>query len=198
MNMIAFTGAQGTGKTTMRGKVAEYLRNDDMYVLENYVGVNESVSRDAAQLGFEINLEADFESQYYMTASYITADLRTRMFAKKHNVDYVLVDRSILDILPYAKMCKQISNSQYLELERMVLNHLMVYWPNSLVYCKMLDVLVPDVNRSGDAEYQKVIDGYVQDNLRIPVSLGVKPLYLEAGSIDERLKVIVEKLGFWT
>lgn len=192
---IAFTGAQGTGKTTMRRSLCRYLGILGKSVIDNYVGVNESISRDAAKLGFKINLEANFESQYYMTTQYIAADLRTRKYAIENNIDYVITDRSILDVLPYSKMCKRINDSQYEIIQGMVLRHLDLFRPSLLLYCAPLDVLVKDENRSDDRDYQNKIDNLMLDNIiAVTNEMQLVTEGLKTDTVENRLTMICKLL----
>lgn len=194
--IIAFTGAQGTGKTTMREALVKHLRAQGKIVIDNYVGVNESISRDAKKQGFSINLEANFESQYYMTAQYISADLRTRKEAEIIGADYIVIDRSILDVLPYSKMCERISISHYQTIQTLVLGHLGHYMPMLMVYCGPLDVLVKEQDRSDDREYQKTIDTYIKDNLKYAQDkMFMTVLALPAESTNDRLVRLLSTLG---
>ena len=101
--IITFTGVQGSGKTTMRRKLVDHLREKGYDVMSQYVGINESISRDAALLGFTLNEKTDFNTQYYLAAKYIVVDLETRIKAESEEVDYIVVDRSPLDVIPYSE-----------------------------------------------------------------------------------------------
>jgi thymidylate kinase len=198
IKVISFTGAQGTGKTTMRTLLVNKLLSNGCSIINNYVGVKESISRDAAGEGFPINLEATFESQYYMTCKYIEADLMTRKRAEHLNVDYVIVDRSIFDVLPYSKLCSRLSILEYKIIEDMVLNHLQLYKVDSLIYCEPLDIIVRDENRSDDKEYQAKVDDIIKSKLydleNVPKMYFNKLYILHKDSPIERLRYLIKEI----
>lgn len=195
MEVIAFTGAQGTGKTTMRNELDQYLHRK-YSVLNQYRGIKESISRDAKKAGFGINLEGAFDTQWYIMARYIAADLATRKYAEKYNFDYIVVDRSILDVLPYSKISKRIDSDQYMSLSNIINYHLKMYTPDYLVYCEPLDTIVGDKDRLVDKDYQKTIDESISQNLSyVRTELKTKIIYLNKDSIVNRLQQLIGGLN---
>lgn len=194
--IIAFTGAQGTGKTTMRNELVKYLKCTGKTVVDNYIGVESSISRDAAKLGFKINLEANFESQYYILSQYIAADLRTRLYARLNNIDYIIVDRSIIDIVPYARICRDINDIEFDLLELLITKHYKMFPVNTLVYCEPLSFITGDKDRSVDVDYQDKIDNLMLIGYNI-CSAGPKTdgIYLSNATVENRLYDLIKELS---
>lgn len=154
--IIQFTGVQGSGKTTMRKLLTQYLEHMNATVLDQYLGVKESISRDAAELGFTLNESTNFETQYYLAVRYIMLDLELRKYASIIEADYIIVDRSPLDVIPYA-MTADIDFEDKKYIKNMLLTHFHNY-PADLVYCVPLKKIEEDGTRSVSKQFQDEID----------------------------------------
>lgn len=199
--IISFTGSQGTGKTTMRNLLVNKLEDAGNIVLADYVSVRTSISRDAFEDGFALNEETNFEAQYYMASKYISADVLTRKYAKLHNIDYIVLDRSVLDVIPYTQEANKISPSNKNIIVNMLLTHFNLYPVDLMIYCRPISKLVEDGVRSVNEKFSEDIDKkfarLVMDE-RINPCLPMNMLkILENDTIENRMKIInkeVEKL----
>ena len=193
--IISFTGAQGTGKTTMRLKLKHYLEKQGHTVLGNYIGVTDSVARDAANEGFPINEEVNMDSQYYIALRYFSADIRTREFCKTNPIDYVVLDRSIIDSLAYTERCFGNASGFFHGIESMVTSHFNWYPTDYLIQCRPVDVLVKDEHRSTDKFYQMSIDEKINNLCQTYTSgTGCKFIELKNNSPEDRLKYMLSEI----
>ena len=164
---IYFSGVHGSGKTTLMYSLTKRLLNKKFSVNTGYHGIRESVSRDARDLGFNINQETDVESQYYMGCKYMSVDVVSRFKANQSDYDYVLFDRSPLDVIPYVRHFvknkdSMMSKEKYLckFLEDMLVKHVNYFKPDYMFYVCSFDknkVEVDDV-RSGDVKFRNDIE----------------------------------------
>jgi len=194
---ICFTGSQGTGKTTMRNELVKYFNEHEVNTISNYVGVEDSISRDAKSVGFKINEETDFNSQYYMSSKYISADLLTDLVAERDLAEYIILDRSVIDVLPYTALAKDIGIEQYRFIARLLEDHFHAFVPNILFYCRPL----PEVNsdndplRSANKKFQEDIDKLFFAFAQSFVDQGVNVVKLESDTLENRMKIIYEEIG---
>lgn len=193
--VIAFSGAQGTGKSTMNVELESLLKEKDYDVVRNFVGVKESIHRDAANKGFKINLKADFMSEYYTLSSYIRAELETRNFVNNMAIDFLLLDRSIIDSIAYLNMCPAITPWQRKYLRTMILQHFELFSPDVIIFCRPLDVLKKDEHRSDDRAYQRKIDFAIKEELEFCKTWYYSNVFnLRSDSIKNRTKLLVDGL----
>lgn len=158
MKIIAFTGSQGSGKTTLKEILTSNLRKLDLNIISNYYNVESSVSRTARELGFTINEETTFETQYYLACRYIVLDLETRKIGKRHDADYIVLDRSVLDVIPYTFVSDNIETGGAKLIEDMLQKHFKLYPVDYLGFTHPLDTIekVKD-ERSNDIKFQRNI-----------------------------------------
>lgn len=196
--VINFTGPHGSGKTTMRWEVVKYLREKGYSVNSGYVNVEESISRDAVKEGFVINEKTDFRSQYYIAAKSIESDLLTRLRAEVEKVDFVVLDRSVLDSVPYFMNSRNIDFVKQNVLESMLVRYFNYYPPDRVFYTASLGKPAFDGLRSDNEKFAKDIDTLFYDmwfGLGTDLATWGEKLYLlENMSIEDRLAMIVNKM----
>lgn len=189
MKVIAFSGAQNTGKTTQMNAYAKSLQDKGFKVQVGYKlpsGADGSISRRSKKLGFGINEETSFDSQYHIMLSYLLSDIETRKQAEKDEADWIVYDRSVMDHLPYAnKVC---NGEEYFMLEDMSNQHRQRYPIDYTVYCFPVP-FEDDGHRSISQKFQdeivEIFDSIMpQPDVRLPnVSvekrIGLLDRYLE-------------------
>lgn len=188
--IVCFIGSQGSGKTTTQLAVFEKLKENGRAICQ-YYGIK-SVSKDAINLGFQINENTTFQTQYYIAVRYIVADIETRMMAAKNNVDWIILDRSVLDVIPYTRACPNITEKQKELIHNMIYDHYKLFPVNYLFYLKPLKNIENDGIRSVDKEFQKVIDHYFKELLDIELEANyseISDIPLEK-RVDEVLALI--------
>lgn len=189
--IIAFSGTQNTGKTTMRKVMADILTNIGYKVTTMYVAnVREfryggdpkfeeftSPERLADKLGFKLNEGTTFETQYFLAHLNIEYDLRTRKAAQHyHNIegmmaDYIIYDRTVLDVIPYTMRSRQISYEQ----KKLIYDTLVQHWnrfPADFVYAPETVQMEDDKVRSTDPAFQEEIQAQFKqmwENLKVPI-----------------------------
>jgi len=191
--IITFTGAQGTGKTTMRDKLCWHLKKKGMTIIDQYPGLETSIARHAKEMGFTINKKTDYMTQHYIAGMFMVKDLQLRKVLETTTVDYVVLDRGVLDVIPYTMLADNITSEQKLAIKNMLMFHFSMF-PTRLIYCKPLDSIIADKYRSGDLAFQSKVD--VEFNVVINQILDFSnPFVLEKGTVAARLKLIVKELG---
>lgn len=197
--IVCFTGAQSTGKTTMRNELVETLRNKGFTVLSDYRGVNISISRDALIDGFVLNENTNFESQYYMAAKYITLDLLTRKHAEINKFDFIILDRSVLDVIPYTQQAESIDDDDTKIIENMLLIHFNLYPIDLMIYCEPISTLVGDGIRSINKKFSEdIAEKFVRiimDSRIINVYPKNKLKILNNDTVENRMKIVEEEVG---
>ena len=191
--IITFTGAQGTGKTATRGELVRWLQKHKYSVIDKYSGVRRSIARDAKRYGFTINERTNFESQYYIANKYIVADIETRKNAELRNIDFIVLDRSVLDSIPYIMVAASITMDQKEILRTMLIDHFALF-PSRLFYCEPLDFVTWDEDRSADMKFQHSVDAEFR-NILTKASQYSNTFILKRGSVEQRLSDIIKELG---
>ncbi len=191
--IITFTGAQGTGKTATRGELVRWLQKHKYSVIDKYSGVRRSIARDAKRFGFTINERTNFESQYYIANKYIVADIETRKNAELRNIDFIVLDRSVLDSIPYIMVAASITMDQKEILRTMLIDHFALF-PSRLFYCEPLDFVTWDEDRSADTKFQDSVDAEFR-NILTKASQYSNTFILKRGSVEQRLSDIIKELG---
>jgi len=187
-DVITFTGAQSTGKTTMRKALVEYLQNEGNKVISQYYGIHESVARDAKNFGFTINEGTTFDTQYYIANRFMVADMETRKIAERNRSDFIVLDRSVLDVIPYSNVAGDITPNQKRIISDMLLQHYKLY-PTDLIYCTPIEYIEDDQLRSTDKEFQdKIITKFKE--LLVAVADFSPAIVLEYMSPEDRLEII--------
>ena len=192
--IISFTGSQGTGKTTMRNLLVKKLEDAGYSVLSDYDGVKTSISRDAAEDGFALNEGTTFEAQYYMASRYISAELLTRKHAELCDIDFIVLDRSVLDVIPYTQVSMSIDVEGKSIISNMLLTHFNLYPVDLMIYCRPISELVSDGLRSVNKEFSYDID---EKFAKLVLDKRIKDCYpknklhiLENDTLDNRMKIV--------
>lgn len=157
MKVIAFSGAQNSGKTTLMKEYAKRLEDQGFKVQAGYKlpeGSEGSISRRSKKLGFDINEGSSFDSQYHIMLSYLLSDIETRKYAKLNNIDFIVYDRSIMDHLPYSNRVS--TDEEYYMLEDISNQHRQRYAIDYTVYCYPVP-FEEDGERSVNQEFQDAI-----------------------------------------
>ena len=191
--VITFTGAQGTGKTATRGELVRWMQRHEYSVIDRYSGIKRSIARDAKEFGFIINEKTNFESQYYIASKYIVADIETRKNAERRSIDFIVLDRSVLDSIPYIMVATFITKDQKELLRKMLIDHFALF-PSRLLYCEPLDFVTCDEDRSANMKFQHSVDVEFKNILK-KASQYSNTFILKRGSIEQRLKDVIEELG---
>ncbi len=172
----------------MRNVLVEYLQNQGNKVINQYYGIHESVARDAKNFGFTINEGTNFVTQYYIAARFIIADLETRKIAERNRSDFIVTDRSVLDVIPYSNLAPDITPTQRRIISDMLIQHYRLY-PTDLIYCTPIDYIEEDKVRSIDKEFQaKIVEKFKE--VLVKVSDISPVIVLEYMSPEDRLQII--------
>ena len=103
--IIAFSGAQGTGKTIMKNKLVEWIEGHYGWdVLDNTPGTKKSIMRDLCDEGHPINQDATLDSQEYACIKFIEKFYLLKLQMRElqqHNDTIAVVERSMFDSFPY-------------------------------------------------------------------------------------------------
>ena len=191
--VITFTGAQGTGKTATRGELVRWMQKHHYSVIDRYAGVKQSIARDAKRFGFTINERTNFESQYYIASKYIVADIETRKNAELRNINFIVLDRSVLDSIPYIMVATSITMDQKEFLRNMLIDHFALF-PSRLFYCEPLDFVTWDEDRSTNIRFQNSVDAEFR-NIFKRASQYSNTFILKIGSVEQRLADVLKELG---
>lgn len=145
--IITFSGTQGSGKTTMREKLTLSLRNKGKKVVEEYYGIESSISRSCKNFQLPINENTTFTTQWYIGSRYISADIETRQNAMMNEIDYIVLDRSVIDVIPYTLLSPNIEDWGKELIRNTLLKHLSKFPPDYMIWCKPLgEETLNDVN----------------------------------------------------
>lgn len=188
MKVLAFSGAQNSGKTTLMKEYAKSLEEKGYKVHVGYKlpeGKCGSISRRSKALGFGINEETSFDSQYHIMLSYLVADLETRKQAELDGADWIVYDRSIMDHLPYAHRVSK--GEDYFMMEDMSNQHRQKFPIDFTVFCYPVP-FSDDGHRSISQEFQ---DDIVE---RFDSIMPAPDLRLPNVSIPERIKLLHQYL----
>lgn len=169
MNRIIFTGAQGTGKTT----ILDEFRNQGKNVITEVV-------RNLAKEGVKINEMGDEKGQKKIFSTY------EKLLSEQ--VEYIS-DRGLIDVLAYTMylnkkglVSDKLVKSQFNALKKFVKNN------QDIIYCYFpieFDV-VDDGVRSLDEDYRREIDNNIKEIL---ISLGA-PWVTIRGSVKARVNMV--------
>lgn len=171
---IGFTGAQGTGKTTLLRAV----QNSGM----NFKVVP-STAREALKAGFKVNRDADTLSQLVTTVSRVA--LEDSLY-RQHNK--TLSDRTPLDSLAYtfyqmSKVWTEEPNMYYWNISAgLVVEHMYKY--DYVFYFPPYWAPKEDGVRDGDVQYQTDIDQIILDLMK---DFEIDHYIMPKGSTEERL-----------
>lgn len=184
MKVIAFSGAQNTGKTTIMRQLGNLLTIHGYKVQVGYKlpSDDQSISRRSKRLGFTINESSNFESQYHILLSYLTTDLETRKAAELNRCDFVLYDRGIIDVLPYSK--RVTTKKEFSIFKNLYDIHDKMYPLDHLIYCEPVP-FDDDGHRSVDPNFQNEIISLFK-SIVVPRSTYV----LKNEPVNERLSTL--------
>lgn len=167
---ILFTGAQGTGKTS----VMECLSNDVPKV--------RNITRSTAkENNCAINTNGCDTSQKLIFDAYLKALNANEFF---------VAERSLIDVYAYTLYQASIGmcSGKTVRLQLRILKEFVNKHKNDIyVYFPIEFEIVADGTRSIDKEYQKAIDEYIQDTLKV---LKVKYITI-SGNIEHRVETII-------
>lgn len=179
---IGFTGAQGTGKTTVLKKIQK--ANTGLTVVP-------STARAAAAAGYAVNRDADPTSQLITTIGRIATEDRLH-----RETGATVSDRTPLDSLAYTtyqinhEWSRREKNDYYWEVSRdIVFEHMLKY--DVLFYFPVFWAPKGDGLRDTDVKYQETIDGYIQTYLKV---LNVDYFIMPDASANERLNFFAQKI----
>lgn len=166
---LVFTGAQGTGKTTI---LKEFENNGKEVITE--------VVRKLAKKGVKINKDGDEEGQKKIFKAYEKA-LKEK--------DNFISDRCLIDVTAYTMylvnkgaVSKDLLDSQMKSLKKFVKNN------QDFIYCyfPIEFPVVPDGTRSEDEEFRKEIDSYIK-NILAELQM---PFVIVKGTVEERVRIV--------
>ena len=154
---IAFTGAQGTGKTTLMNE----LKNGPL--LPHYTFYDEVVRNLVKRTGISINREADDHSQTAITNEQIRLASETTFNTPDAFFDRCIVDSHAFTIYDY--ISGQISKRVY-QYSREMLKMIFIYFPyDMIIYIPPKIQLVEDGVRDTDVRYRNKIDQLMSEIL---------------------------------
>lgn len=171
MHRIVFTGAQGTGKTT----ILNYFREQGQNVITEVV-------RNLAKKGVKINKDGDEKGQARIFKEY-------EKLLGEITQDGYISDRGLIDVTAYTvylynhgKVSEDFANKQLKKLHKFILNH------PSIVYCyfPIEFPLVEDGVRDLDEEFRKEIDSII---LSLLGTLNLSFVIVN-GTVEQRIEKI--------
>lgn len=201
--IIAFSGTQGSGKTTMREKLTLSLKNQGKKVVGEYYGIESSISRSCQNFQLPINENTTFTTQWYIGSRYISADIETRQNAKMNEIDYVVLDRSVIDVIPYTMLSVNIKDDEKDLIRSTLLMHLSKFPPDYMVWCKPLgEETLNDENdkqRSKSRIFQLRINEqfkYLMNDIFTFEYPQMKLISMENDTIENRLKQLEQGVNY--
>lgn len=176
---VGFTGAQGTGKTTIAKALCEATGWEFV----------KSSSAEAVEAGYKINRDADPISQLVTTVSRISNE-----YAAEKSHRNVVLDRTLIDSLAYTGYqfdkvwdWDQKTGFYYLNSYNLVEKQMREY--DHVFYCPIYwqPELRDDGLRDDDAKYQEHIDYYIRWYLS---TMEVPHTEMPSGSVAHRLDFV--------
>lgn len=169
---LHFTGAQGTGKTTL----LPYVGEEGFWPITGIV-------RNLNKSGNEINKQGTGESQQNIFDEYC------KVFRDTSHLPFRVSDRSLIDVVAYTKYLYDNGRADEITFEDQLI--MTKRWfeqhPNAIVcYFPIEFEVVEDGLRSVDEDYRKTID----ENIRWILNELKLDYYIIEGSIEERIDLI--------
>lgn len=165
--IICISGTHGIGKSVLTNHLKSILTAGGATVLTPDYGVDfnsnphTSPERRAKYIGFNLNEQVTFEAEYYMFLLTAMADIETRKKAELNNIDYIIYDRGIFDIIPYAFASLNrgdITSEEYNHIESLVLRHWKKYPVDIIINPCRFDTIEDDGVRALDPKFQLEIE----------------------------------------
>lgn len=178
MNRIVFTGAQGTGKTTLLNVFKE----------KNYDVITEVVRNLSTNKKVKINKDGDEKSQKVIFKEYSN-------LLSKLSFDGYISDRCLVDVVAYTKYLAEHGKVSMKLFEKQMkdLKKFVEATPD-IIYC-YFPIEFPvedDGTRDTDEEYRKEIDNNIQEILN---TMGIVSIRM-TGSVEDRVKKM-ERIYAW-
>lgn len=178
MNRIVFTGAQGTGKTTVLNIFKERGKNVITEVVRNL----------SSDLKIKINKNGDEEGQNIIFNEY-------KKLLSQITLDGYISDRCLIDVFAYTKHLFE-TNKVSEDFVIKQLNEIKQFVKDNpdIIYCyfPIEFPVVDDGVRDTDEEYRKYIDNNIREIIKI---LGVNVVTI-TGTVEERVNKL-ERIYAW-
>lgn len=174
--VVYICAAHSCGKSSLLDPLEQLLHKKEFSTMRN------PSPREVIPNGLFYN-KVDDLTQYYITFGILSKYINA-------NVDYVLLDRFLVDNFSYAYLSRSIG-STLLEIHIQFLKYFYSNWDITTFYLPIEFPIVPDGFRSEDEDYRKRVNQRIIDTLttyRIPF-IGL------SGSIPERFEKMINKLG---
>ncbi len=175
---IAFVGTHGVGKTILCSDLSSLLRKNSKTV----VSITE-LSREAVNHGLPLNEGTTISAQGWILLSQMAREIEA-----KHNAEYVVCDRAVID--NYIYMMSKFKQQDFYEM--MVLEWLEQEPYDFLFKVPICVKLQKDGVRSTDPEFQKKIDKLLDEFLE---KYNIPHIRLpETTNPDEWLEIVKNKV----
>lgn len=148
---VFFTGAQGTGKTTLMSSIPD-----------TYTKIQNITRSTIANNGLTYNKEGNDDSQKAIFNAYLEE-------FGKHEKEFCISERSLIDVLAYTLFQGSIgkcSGETIRYQERVIKEYVRNHCTDLYIYFPIEFDVVDDGTRSTDERYRKAIDGYIKDELK--------------------------------
>lgn len=165
--IIDVSGTHGIGKSTLSKHLKGILQNAGLMVETPDYGMDadmiqySSAERRSEDLGFPINKDVTFETEYQIFLATALADVETRKRAELNGADYCIFDRGIFDLIPYSYASMERGNitpQQFSMLESLILRHWSLYPVDVIINPSRFDVIEEDGVRDLDPIFQRHIE----------------------------------------
>lgn len=182
MIKIAFSGVQGTGKTSLIKTISQLLTkyNRSVYVVREI----------ARECPYPINEDSTIRSQRWIWAEH----QRSELDATGSRCEIILCDRSIMDNLCYYRRLldyQGLNDDIFDTLVKMSMLWMKTY-DEVLFFPINEKLLVSDDKRSDDKEFARVIDGIMRDMIVPYADLVVRDA--REFNVSEYVKSIIKRL----